>query len=787
MGRIFASQGPCTQKCERSHTHTPQPALQATEPTPIPPATPKKWYESVYAMFPIFILIPFIVFYWMMPFISDQTIGNDYPYFSIGSQLEIQYSIKHGSFPLFMPGYGYGNSFTAMTLGQPYHPIAWIAAHLPGYWQGQSLELNTLLHLLSLGITHWVLFLFLRRLRLNYIFSFLISMTAVYNLRMLDMLRYGASLENYTAYLMLCVATAWYYIKPTQYWGPLWITLTTYLLVCGGHAQWMYYGLWGAALLTLVMPLYLPLFLPELKTEWRKALGFYLKVLGWVTAGVLLSSAYTFPFYFDFLHENAGRVNQTYAWSIYVQDSIHGNLNTFFNPFACDVHSSFGGSILFLVAALLPLLKLFRVRIPLAIWLIWGLVPITMVYMLGTATPLHYLCWRYIPFARDFRIPGRVSIIIPIMLVLILAWLVRPGGSKIRWSLAGKVIDLPAYAALALAGATLFVLFTILVPPELPGSAIKYTPDSIRDTPNGAHIVYYDSSLAILGLLIGYSLTRRRLKRTLAVLFILAGSLQMIYVLHYGTWIAQKPNPADPAKTNAVRTLALMDADKEQKLSCIPIICGTGIDSKPVAEHLTRMHQMDPRLAWISGNFTAVSSQIEAYEWLMTAPETERLFIENLPMDIKSSVAPAKGEKNRVELQYSSNNRLVFHTSCVQPAFLVYSAPYFSNHWRAWLGGAQTTIYRANGVYQAVRIPAGEATVEFRYWSSAAFWGVIFSCLTAAGMALYLLTALRAGPRRILCMCLAVGLFVGLFLLWYHSLYTGDNLGTRYAVEFWAS
>ena len=152
-------------------------------------------------------LLPFFVFHWQSPFLGNQSIGNDYPVFN-RYQMELQYCLQHGSFPLYVPGFAGGQTSAALTMGQVYHPISHLASFLPGYWQGKSLECNTFLRLLSLGLVHLGLFILLGRLRLNPILSFIISFITVYNLRMLDLFRYYASLENYTGYLFLCMAMA---------------------------------------------------------------------------------------------------------------------------------------------------------------------------------------------------------------------------------------------------------------------------------------------------------------------------------------------------------------------------------------------------------------------------------------------------------------------------------------------------------------------------------------------------------------------------------------------------
>ena len=168
----------------------------------------------------IILAVPFFVLYWLVPFASKYTIGIDYTKFWIDMQLYLRFSLEHGTFPLYAPGFNGGWTSSALTLGQLWHPISWLAANLPGYWTGHAHEIGTLLRLFSLGGVHLVLFFFLRRLRLDITLAFLISFITTYNLRMLDMFRYGASLENYTAFLLLCVMIAWCYVTPKNDSGP---------------------------------------------------------------------------------------------------------------------------------------------------------------------------------------------------------------------------------------------------------------------------------------------------------------------------------------------------------------------------------------------------------------------------------------------------------------------------------------------------------------------------------------------------------------------------------------
>jgi len=72
-------------------------------------------------------------------------------------------------------------SSAALTLGQLYHPIS----NWPHYFQdignGKALEWNYVIYVAILGLTQLMLFGFLRKLRLNMLFSFILSLVTSIN------------------------------------------------------------------------------------------------------------------------------------------------------------------------------------------------------------------------------------------------------------------------------------------------------------------------------------------------------------------------------------------------------------------------------------------------------------------------------------------------------------------------------------------------------------------------------------------------------------------------------
>lgn len=313
----------------------------------------------------VFFGLPFFVLYWFVPFAGNYTIGNDYLGYWINMQLYLRFSIENGTFPLYAPGFNCGWTASALTLGQLHHPISWIAASIPGYWNGHAHEIGTLLRFVSLGGCHLLLYFLLRKFRLGMTLAFVISFVTTYNLRMLDMFRYAASLENYTALLLLCVTISWYYITPKKRLARFFIAVSTYLLVVGGHPQIMFFGLFGAAIVCLIIPFYMKLMLPEQASLPLRRVGvFYLTVGGWMLIGILLASFYVMPFYFEYIQESVRNLNMGFRWACEYQDTLVGNLCNFFNPFHSNMCGAFGGSALIILAAIVPVLALFKIRVP---------------------------------------------------------------------------------------------------------------------------------------------------------------------------------------------------------------------------------------------------------------------------------------------------------------------------------------------------------------------------------------------------------------------------------------
>jgi len=718
----------------------------------------------------IIIILPFLMFFWMIPFIGNITLGNDYTLYPTAHQMELMFSIKTGSFPLYIPGFAGGQSSSALTLGQIFHPISWISAHMPGYWDGKALEWNTLFRLLSLGLTQLLLFEFLRRLKFNNLVSFLLSFVTVYNLRMLDLFRYGASLESWTGHLLLCTAIGLYYLNQKGGWKePLFIIGSTYWLVCSGHPQMMYYGLLGAGLFALIIPYFVSIFLPEKGVEIKNLIRFWGKTALFCCAGIVLSSAYIVPFYFDFMTTSA-RIGKSYEWAnMYYTDTFIGTINNFFQPLRTTVDGNFGGTSLFIIPALIPLLLFLRVRVPRVIWATWILVLFAFLHMQGDRTPVHYIVWKCLPLASSFRVAGRIAMIIPILLMLMLAWLFRsnsPASTSIN-----KKLKVNPVMILACIGMLLITVYN-LIPNSITSNTHEFCPANIHLIPNSIMILYIILGMLALLTFCIHNIFSNKKYITEFILCIIT-CIQVMILLGCGTWMEYKK---DTPNFQSMTFQKIKGLDYQGKT-------GVGLNQAIIMKQVERSY-LEPFLGKFYSQHINAQSNEDAYSIMERGRTPDQVVLEGYnPKNNKlENRQLAEKTSGHVKLIYSSFNRLIFEVSSLKPGFLGLSYPY-NGHWRAILKKQYVPVYRANGASHAVYVPAGTNLVEFRYWSTAAFVGIVLSCSMIIIIGFIFMHRFSTKNVGYVFTILSLIFSISIFIIWYYSLYTGKNLNTVYTWE----
>jgi len=709
------------------------------------------------------LMLPFVILWWMVPFVGSYSIGNDYGKYWISNQTYLMFSVFNGTFPLYMPGYNGGWTSSALTLGQLFHPISWIAVITPGYWNGHAQQIGTLLRIAELGAVDVLIFLFLRKLRLSILPAVTLSLITVLNLRMLDTFRYGASLENYAAMLSLCVVIGWFYLSPANYFLPFFICICSWLLVVGGHPQMMFIGFLGAASVCIIFPFYASC-LPadESQLSLRRIVKFWGRTAVSVMFGILLASVYILPFYFEFLKESYRDASLGFDWACLYQDTFGGILCNFFNPFLADVHTIFGGSSFILLAMLLPVAGMFCLRRAWPVMVLWAGCVVILILAAGSNGPLYYYFWQYFPFARMFRVPGRLCMVLPFMFMLILAWMFQQ--KPVRLRLIGR--EITAYPVVP---AAVVALIVFIIPKDFDYNelidASRYVPANLNVIPAVVSSVFFVSGAICLASIVLYGISNKL--RTVAAVIMVASVLTgTIAALRYGTWIVegcQKTVTFAQMQNTLTRHLLYLDA--------------TGDRCRIMTEEHLKRTFLEPTMARICRKYETVNSKEDAYQQLGKLREIDLAYIEG--WQGKGNFSNSDPNIDSVKLKFSSFNNLIFDVVCAQPAFFVFSCPY-SSRWQATIDGKIEPVYRCNAIEHAVRILPGKHSVEFRYCSPATSAGAVVSCLAFVAVIWYLCGNPRMVKIRRYALIAAMVFCVLLLMVIFYSFYNGGNIGTRY-------
>jgi hypothetical protein len=300
-----------------------------------------------------------------------------------------------------------------------------------------------------------------------------------------------------------------------------------------------------------------------------------------------------------------------------------------------------------------------------------------------------------------------------------------------------------------------------------------FSPKYIRNIPMETIMISTLVGILSLVALIAYGLLPRA-KKVLGVLLCFTILLHIGWILRYGIFIQERHDQP---------TFDQMKLQKRATLD-YPFTPGEGLFSSVVTTQMDNSF-MEPFLGRIYTHVIPVSSREEAYESMSRNRMPHQLFVEYVDPERARAITDKAlfMSKGAVNLIYSSFNRLQFRVISEAPAFFALSYPY-SGYWNASLNGEQVHIYRANGASHAVEIPEGNSVIEFRYWSPAAFWGIVTSSVIFVGIGLYACFISLGGLRRIIAMVLLLVIGSGFVMLWNYSLYTGDNLGTQYTWHY---
>ena len=697
-----------------------------------------------------FLATSLVMFAWMVPFISPWTIGNDYLVFCPGAQLDLMWSVWKGTFPLYMPGFAGGHSTAAMTLGQLYHPIPWISSLMPGFWRGHALDWNSLYRVLSLGVAHLGLFKLCRRLRVNPLPAFLLTFPVVYNQRMLDSFRYGASLDGYSAMLFVATAGGFVYLEHRAKRAVFLLGFSTYLIAVSGHPQWAFLGLLIAGVFTLLFPWIARAIDPSRPRPTVRWLGRLVGrlSLGYGT-GLLLASPYLLTFYFEYFKTNHSRAENDYAWTLGWGDSFRGHLENFMFPLHSDVHGAFAGSAFFLVAAMFPLAGLVK-KPPKILWLVYTIGLVAFLFALGKESWVHPFMVTRLPLFGAFRVPGRIMIWIPLMILPLFAWMLRPDNRRALFAAAAGALVLLAMNWLWTT--TTLPATESFSPHKILGSTIPPYMDSLILTLSAATAIFLTCSARY-----------RRLARPLLVISGLLMMLTTWLCIYEGTW---------RQKTITTQTFDQIAASRKASIAS-HADPGYGMEMRTVTEYRTLKLKPERQLGTIAHEVERLDAEATVLERLQEkAPKTP------LPLFIDRPVAAfspgTSGTGDKVKLIYNTSNRFIFDVVAAKDGYFVLGLPALSG-FRSKVDGVPTEIAKANALFPATFLPRGSHRVEFRFISWSFFIGVSLCFLTLWGWIFF-----SVRRRRWLVAIGALVSAAALGGLLYLSLFQGPSFETRY-------
>ena len=690
------------------------------------------------------------MFAWMFPFISPLSIGNDYLIFSPGAEIDMMWSVWKGTFPLYMPGYASGHSTGSMTMGQLYHPVPWLSSLMPGYWSGHALQWNSVFRLLSLGGAHLALFKLCRRLRVDPLPAFLLTFPVVYNLRMLDSFRYGASIDSYIGMLFVAAAGGFVFLDHRSKAPVALLGFSTYLVAVSGHPQWAFLGLLISGIFTLLFPWTARAVNPALpRLEWSWFGRFVKRISVGFGTGLLLASPYLLTFYFEYFKTNHSRAENDYTWTLGWGDSFRGQISNFMFPLHADVHGAFAGSAFFLVAAMFPLAAFVK-KPPRILWVFYGIAVVTFLYALGKETWVHHFMVTHLPLFGAFRVPGRIVIWIPLTILPLFAWMLRRENR-------------PALFAAATGALVLFAANWLWTTNTLP-DVEYFTPHKIlgRNIPRFMDSLILTLSLVTALLLAGAA----RYRRAFRPLLVLSGGFMILTTwlcVFNGTWRQKSP---------AMLTFEQVAASRKASVSAHSDP-GYGMEMRTVTEYKSHKLKPERQLGTIAHRVERLDSEAEVLKRM-----TDKGIRLPLPLYIDSDVAPlspeATGDHDEVKLVYNTSNRFIFDVVAARDGYFVLGVPALPG-FRSKVDGVATEIARANALFPAIFIAKGTHRVEFRFISWPFFIGVSLCFLTVWTWIFF-----SVRRRRWLVAGSALVSAAALGGILYFSLYHGPSFETKY-------
>jgi hypothetical protein len=688
---------------------------------------------------------------------GQQTIGNDYTQLPAAGAMNLRFYTELGVEPMWFPHQGGGFPIGGLFYGQYFHLPAALSARLPGFWAGKALRWISLRHLLLFALLHGAFYLCYRRaVGLGRAESFLLSALSAYNTRQLDALRYAIGLEA-SVYAQCAVLLAMLHVCRPRAALLGGVGASTQLLITSGYPAVIPYVLL-AALLCIPVLLHV--------AGSRAAITRGLQATGAAIVGALLAAPHWITLAewhaVNFARVAEPRLDWSAAWSM-EPASLAANLAF---PWLAELTSAFGGSTLhavWLVVVAAGLVTRGRRTWPLVAGLLFAFL-----YALGPATPVHALTFEHVPLLASLRVPGRILVMLPILLLAGLLWLraLTPGFCPLE----GMPRRVGVVAGLALVALGFASLAAPLGPPH------ELSPAAISDFWTlGSRLLWVCAGLGATCALVWAARSRPAMAVLLG-----ATALQTGLMLRHGTWTDQ-PLPTPTRREFQVASHLPLYGEGPLMASNELRRRSEGTATVPYARFLREtadnaacvlpIYASDRDRGvllpfYLSDAVVCASSREEARELIRRAdclddPVT-RVYV-------MADACRDGGEASGADLALlNARNRILALTPNLvslevnTPRQAVLVTPYLevTPNWSGWIDGEPAPLVPIDGAFLGLRVPAGRHTLSLRYFSERLVTGYRIAAASALLLAAGLVV--RAGRRwPVLAALVAVLLLVG--------------------------
>ncbi|GBD19143.1 hypothetical protein HRbin27_01647 [bacterium HR27] len=738
------------------------------------------------------LLILWLLFFWR-PLLTPAHVprgGGDLNSFFFPLHAFAARTVQSGELPLWNPTLFSGMSHWANYQAGVLYPLNWLAYVLARPFRYGALELLVLAHY---GIASMGAYALARvGLQLGRLPSLVAGIVFPYSGFLVAHLGHYSMLAAAVWIPWLWLALARSLATRRWHWN-LAIALATFLLATGGHQQTVLYGLvaaglWWIGYLARERPHELTAFLTSLQNRDRQAAIRPVRLLAsdavragfGIATGLALAAPALLPSLelarrsvrsggLSYEQASEFALQPTALVNFFLPRAFGDNPTNWWGPWANGEVWAYAGTVTLVLAALALVLGREPIR-----WLLAAIGFLALLHALGPATPVHGWVYRFLPFADLLRAPARsllyVDLTVALLAAMGLAAALDRGETVMRIGgrFAQVLLLVTGMIGLLIAPLFLLAIVTSTTPPEPAVRAFE--------------------SLLLLVLWLGLTiLWLRALGRTARPLIAILG-IGLVVLDLFSVTSPFNPTPEDlmvdfrhpeiveylrqaTTETGPWRFLALtirwqpsaaavhdledagglfdpmQPAAYARVLECARSAPGRGVlDLLNVRFVLTRTEAGDfsafferrltsptglvlwenlsalPRV-WLSDR--AIVADIDtALERLCSDafdPRAELYLAESLP--------PAKrGATGTATASWQGPNRLRIAVQTSAPAYLVVAVS-ADPGWRATLDGQPVPLVIADGIYQALWVPAGEHTVVLTYRPPLIGWGLAFALL----------------------------------------------------------